>query len=83
MHQPDAEIWLYAKLNEFVIVTKDADFHERSILDGAPPKVIFLRVGNGPTEVIRELFADNTAVIEMFGRSVTESALVLGHIDLV
>ena len=42
----DAEIWEYAKTNDFVIVSKDSDFHQRSLLYGHPPKFIYLRVGN-------------------------------------
>ncbi len=42
----DADIWRYARDNGFVIVTKDSDFHELSLLNGSPPKVIWLRCGN-------------------------------------
>jgi predicted nuclease of predicted toxin-antitoxin system len=42
----DAAIWQYAKANGFVIVTKDSDFQELSLLWGAPPKVLWLRSGN-------------------------------------
>ena len=33
----DALIWEYAKTNEFIIVSKDSDFHQRSLLYGHPP----------------------------------------------
>jgi predicted nuclease of predicted toxin-antitoxin system len=36
----DAEIWTYAKANEFAIVSKDTDFRERSFVEGFPPKVL-------------------------------------------
>ena len=36
----------YAKSYDLVIVTKDADFYDRIILEGAPPKVIWIRLGN-------------------------------------
>ncbi|MBE9080370.1 DUF5615 family PIN-like protein [Romeria aff. gracilis LEGE 07310] len=32
----DTEIWRFAKLNDFCIVTQDADFPERSRLYGSP-----------------------------------------------
>ncbi|WP_020561587.1 DUF5615 family PIN-like protein [Methylosarcina fibrata] len=42
----DNEVWRYAKDNDFVIVSKDADFYEQSMLRGQPPKVIWIRRGN-------------------------------------
>jgi predicted nuclease of predicted toxin-antitoxin system len=42
----DTEVWRYAAENGFTIVTKDADFHQRSLLLGSPPKVVWLRIGN-------------------------------------
>lgn len=39
----DREIWEYAKSNDFIIVTRDSDFHELGTLYGAPPKVIWLK----------------------------------------
>lgn len=42
----DREIWEYAGSSDFIIVTKDSDYHELSTLYGAPPKVIWLKIGN-------------------------------------
>ncbi|MGR9053278.1 MAG: DUF5615 family PIN-like protein [Gammaproteobacteria bacterium] len=42
----DREVWDYAKMNDFVIVTKDADFFEMSNLYGQPPKIVWLKMGN-------------------------------------
>ncbi|MBT9311322.1 DUF5615 family PIN-like protein [Leptothoe kymatousa TAU-MAC 1615] len=39
MHTDDAVIWEYARAYDFVIVSKDSDFHQRSLLHGHPPKV--------------------------------------------
>jgi len=36
----DNEIWAYAKKNDFIIVTFDADFADISTVKGYPPKVI-------------------------------------------
>ncbi len=33
----DTEIWNFAKNRDFVIVTRDVDFFERSLILGAPP----------------------------------------------
>ena len=40
--QPDEEIWRYAVRQHCAIVTKDMDFYQRSMLRGAPPKVIWV-----------------------------------------
>ena len=42
-------IWNYARDNGLTIVSKDSDFHRMSFVLGAPPQVIWLRVGNCPT----------------------------------
>ena len=46
---PDEQVWRFAQENGLTIVTKDSDFSERSVLDGCPPKVIWLRIGNCKT----------------------------------
>jgi predicted nuclease of predicted toxin-antitoxin system len=46
-HRPtDTELWKTAKAKGRVILTKDADFFNRLMAEGPPPKVIWLRVGN-------------------------------------
>lgn len=45
----DPVVWDYAKSNGLVIVSKDADMHQRSFLFGAPPKVVWVRLGNCST----------------------------------
>ena len=46
----DQEIWLYAAANDCVIVSKDSDFYQRSLLQGYPPKVVWIRRGNCSTK---------------------------------
>jgi len=49
----DDDVWRYAATGGFTIVSKDADFHERSFVLGPPPKVIWIRRGNcSTTEVL-------------------------------
>jgi predicted nuclease of predicted toxin-antitoxin system len=59
----DTEIWDFAKTNDFLIVTQDADFAERSRLYGAPPKVVWLRCGNVPTSQIETLLRSGAEAI--------------------
>ncbi|USR90956.1 DUF5615 family PIN-like protein [Phormidium yuhuli AB48] len=73
----DGVIWEYAKQNAFVIVSKDSDFHQRSLLYGHPPKFIYLRVGNSPTSKIVRILRDNFGIISEFGDRESESILVL------
>ena len=63
--------------NDLIIVTKDADFYEMSLLHGSPPKIVWLKMGNqskGETikvlqnnrETIQQnLLIDNKACIEI------------------
>ena len=48
----DIEIWNFAKKEGFIIVTFDSDFYDLSILNGCPPKIIWLRTGNLTTNQI-------------------------------
>jgi predicted nuclease of predicted toxin-antitoxin system len=48
----DIEVWSYARDNGFILVSKDADFSELSLLHGNPPKLIWLRLGNCTTTQI-------------------------------
>ena len=48
----DATIWAFAREHGYTIVSKDADFHQRSFVYGQPPKVVWLRVGNCTTEQV-------------------------------
>ena len=73
----DHQVWKFAADNGFTIVTKDDDFRALSLLHGAPPKVIWLVVGNTSTaEILRILLAHATA-IEGFITEPTTSLLTL------
>lgn len=77
LNTDDSLIWEFAKFNDFVIVSKDSDFHQRSLLYGYPPKFIYLRIGNNPTSKIVEILRDNFSIIREFYNSETESILIL------
>ena len=42
----DTEVWNHAREQDWVIVTKDADFSERMMIASPPPRVVHLRIGN-------------------------------------
>lgn len=73
----DANIWKYAADEDYIIVSKDNDFRQRSFLFGSPPKIIWLSVGNGGTKIIKELLLKNVALIYKFTQEPTEGLLVL------
>jgi predicted nuclease of predicted toxin-antitoxin system len=74
----DSAIWQYAKDNGFTIVSKDSDFQERSVLQGQPPKFIWLRAANCSTEEIENLLQMALPIIKKFIQEDEESCLVLG-----
>lgn len=73
----DADIWNYAKANEFAIVSKDTDFRERSFVEGFPPKVIWLDVGNAGTDRIAGLLQRERSRVEEFDRLPDASLIIL------
>lgn len=73
---PDHLIWNYAKAHDYIILTKDNDFDERSQLDGCPPKIIHLIVGNKATSYIAELIINRKLDILSFGDSDTENCIL-------
>jgi predicted nuclease of predicted toxin-antitoxin system len=42
----DEALWAYAREGDWTIVTKDADFSSRAMLEPPPPRVIHVRLGN-------------------------------------
>ena len=73
----DTLIWSFAREHGYVIVSKDADFHQRSLLSGHPPKLVFLRVGNCPTSRITQLLRDNLLLLSAFDADADTSILIL------
>lgn len=70
----DIEIWKYAHDNGYAIVTFDADFYEISLLNGCPPKIIWLRTGNMPTNTPAELLIEKRELILYFLNSEDENS---------
>jgi predicted nuclease of predicted toxin-antitoxin system len=73
----DTAIWHYAKDNGFVIVTRDADFNERSVMFGYPPKIVWINSGNSSTEHILAILERHRADLSAFGEDVDSGCLEL------
>lgn len=62
----DIDIWNYSKNNNYCIVTFDSDFIDISVLNGFPPKIIWLRIGNSSTDSIIQILKSNHLIIKDF-----------------
>jgi predicted nuclease of predicted toxin-antitoxin system len=73
----DWEVWQYASEQGFVVVTKDSDFHELSVLHGQPPQVIWLQIGNASKARIMQVLLNNaTAIAERLRDSETTCLVI-------
>ncbi len=75
----DRVIWEFAKREGLTIVTFDSDFHERSLLEGWPPKVIWLRTGNSATTTIGALLSSRARDIGAFLSDRDHACLVISE----
>ncbi|MBW8049632.1 MAG: hypothetical protein FVQ77_04700 [Cytophagales bacterium] len=57
--ESDDKVWSFAKKENYIIITKDADFSERVFFHGYPPKVIWIKRGNCSTKIIESLLRDH------------------------
>lgn len=73
----DAELWVYARDNDYLIVSKDTDFRNRSVIHGYPPKVIWLRLGNCSTNTFEQNLRKHYTDIKGFVRDANVGLLVL------
>jgi predicted nuclease of predicted toxin-antitoxin system len=73
----DSVIWDYAAENGFVITSKDADFQQRALLRGWPPKVVWVRLGNCSTAEVERLLRSRVEDLSAFEEDPTASFLAL------
>ncbi len=71
----DLAIWSFARNGDYLIVTKDSDFNDLVTLRGAPPKIIWIRVGNCTTMTIESIIRRNYRSIETFAQDATSVIL--------
>ncbi len=75
--KPDKEILAYAVTNGYTIVSEDSDFRQMSFVRGAPPKIIWLDIGNSSTEIIASVLRRNKLTVQMFIQDADTSFLEL------
>lgn len=71
------EIWRFAGMHGYAVVSKDTDFRERSFAEGHPPKVVWLAVGNLGTAKVVDLLRHEREVIAEFLSARDEALLVI------
>ena len=60
----DNEVWEYALKHGYTLVSKDSDFHEKSLLQNYPPKVIWIKRGNCTNQQIEMILRSKSAQIQ-------------------
>lgn len=73
----DLRIWSFAGEHGFLLASKDTDFYERSLVFGAPPKIIWLRIGNSTVNETITLLRSQYIVIRHFAEDTTATFLPL------
>jgi predicted nuclease of predicted toxin-antitoxin system len=73
----DHLIWEQAKNKDLIIVSKDSDFYQRSLLFGHPPKVIWIRRGNCSTSDVETIMRIHFQDVKYFYEDAYESFLIL------
>ena len=73
----DTELWDYARDNDYLIVSKDTDFRNRSVIHGCPPKVIWIRKGNCSTSAVESNLRRHFVDIEEFASDAKIGLFVL------
>jgi predicted nuclease of predicted toxin-antitoxin system len=62
----DTEIWEFAKNNFDAILSKDKDFYFKTILNGPPPKLIWITKGNCSNSQLLNLLRKHISEIKTF-----------------
>jgi predicted nuclease of predicted toxin-antitoxin system len=74
---PDAEIWRFAREQQYCIVSPDSDFNQLAYIAEQPPQVIWLRLGNLTTDQIRARLVQHREAIHAFIGQDVEAVLEL------
>jgi predicted nuclease of predicted toxin-antitoxin system len=76
----DQDVWEAAATRDCLLVTKDEDFHRLSVLREAPPRVVWIRLGNCTTDDVIRLLHDHASTITSFAEQDEAAFLALGAV---
>lgn len=78
----DPAIWAHAAEHGFLLTSKDTDFYDRSVFYGAPPKVLWLRIGNSTVAETADLLRHQYILIRRFYDDPAATFLPLHRLDI-
>jgi predicted nuclease of predicted toxin-antitoxin system len=73
----DSAVWVFARDGGYTIVSKDSDFHLRSFVEGHPPKIVWLQVGNCSTADIEARLRRNADELARFHLDGTSAVFII------
>lgn len=73
----DRVVWDFAKAGVYAIVSKDSDFSDLATMEGPPPKVIAVTLGNCSTRQVESLLRMKAQAILAFGNDNDEGVLII------
>lgn len=73
----DPLLWNYARDNDYIIVSKDTDFGDKSTIHGHPPKVIWIRRGNCSTNTVIKILTEHLEDVRALVNNPNQGLLIL------
>jgi predicted nuclease of predicted toxin-antitoxin system len=73
----DEALSFFARAHGFTLVSKDDDFRSLALVRAAPPKVIWLQIGNAPTSKVADLLCASASALEAFSVEPAEALISL------
>jgi len=73
----DRTLWQYARDHGLTLVSRDADFQGLSGVLGAPPKLVVLRIPDGPAAVAEAVLRRHAEAIQALAVSEDDALLLL------
>jgi predicted nuclease of predicted toxin-antitoxin system len=74
----DTTVWELARAHKCIVVSKDGDFHRLALLQRAPPKFVWTRLGNCRTSDVANLLRARHDDIVRFDAQDDATVLELG-----